>query len=178
MDVVAVGGRGVERAPRLADRRGDLDRRQLGHDIAGANGVALIDLDGRELAANLRGDADIRRAYDASNRPNRLGTQQEISAGARGDQDTEPRILLLAMGLPPLDHGRILLIRSIDLVCSCSPTKAASRLPVQAATGCFRKRILVFTPPQSAHSNLWTARSRRVECCSITASFIGLRHLG
>ena len=26
----------------------------------------------------------------------------------------------------------------------------------------FRKRILVFTPPQSAHSNLWTARSRRV----------------
>jgi non-ribosomal peptide synthetase component F len=23
-----------------------------------------------------------------------------------------------------------------------------------------------------------TARSRRVECCSITASFIGLRHLG
>ena len=38
--------------------------------------------------------------------------------------------------------------------------------------------FLVFTTPQSAHSNLWTARSRRVECCSITASFISLRHLG
>jgi hypothetical protein len=42
----------------------------------------------------------------------------------------------------------------------------------------FRKRILVFTRPQSRHSNLWTKRSQRVRCCSTTARFIGLRHLG
>ena len=48
----------------------------------------------------------------------------------------------------------------------------------QSATSCFRKRILVFTPPQSVHSNLWSERSRRAGCCSIRASFIGLRHLG
>ena len=48
----------------------------------------------------------------------------------------------------------------------------------QPATSYFRKRILVLTPPQSVHSNLWSERSRRVGCCSIRASFIGLRHFG
>jgi hypothetical protein len=47
----------------------------------------------------------------------------------------------------------------------------------QAAT-CFRKTTLVVTPPHSAHSNLWTVRSRRIGCRSMRASFIGLRHLG
>ena len=39
-------------------------------------------------------------------------------------------------------------------------------------------RISVFTRPQSAQSNLWTARSHRVACGSITASLSGLRHFG
>ncbi len=57
------------------------------------------------------------------------------------------------------------------------PSTAAD-FPCQAATACFRKKTLVFTTPHSAHSNLWTERSRRVGCCSMRASFIGLRHLG
>jgi hypothetical protein len=42
----------------------------------------------------------------------------------------------------------------------------------------FRKRILVCTVPQFEHSNLWTARLRRVGWGSITAGISGWRHFG
>src|ERR1700734_4149272 len=42
----------------------------------------------------------------------------------------------------------------------------------------FRKRILVCTVPQLEHSNLWTARLRRVGWGSITAGISGWRHFG
>ena len=87
IDVVAVGSRGIERSPRLRHRSGQFDRRQLGYDITGADGVALVDLDRRELAADLGRDADLGRADDAGDRRSRRGAQQEISAGARSDQD-------------------------------------------------------------------------------------------
>jgi hypothetical protein len=47
VDVVAIGGRGIERGPRLRHCGGQLKRRQFGHDIAGVDGVALVDLDRR-----------------------------------------------------------------------------------------------------------------------------------
>ena len=62
---------------------------------------------------------------------------------------------------------------------SSRAAKAAAKAAFhcQAAT-CFRKTTRVVTPPHFAHSNLWTVRSRRVGCCSVRASFIGLRHRG
>src|ERR1700678_1571262 len=42
----------------------------------------------------------------------------------------------------------------------------------------FRKRMLVCTAPQFEHSNLWTARLRRVGWGSITAGISGWRHFG
>ena len=39
----------------------------------------------------------------------------------------------------------------------------------------FSKRILVVAVPHSVQANLWSERSRRVECRSIRTSFIGLR---
>ena len=42
IDVVAVGGRGGERRARLRHRRGQLERGQLGDDVAGAHARALL----------------------------------------------------------------------------------------------------------------------------------------
>ena len=44
IDVIAVGGRGGQRRARLPDRRGQLDRRQLGHDVAGPDASPLCTL--------------------------------------------------------------------------------------------------------------------------------------
>src|ERR1700691_2118283 len=66
---------------------------------------------------------------------------------------------------------------------TCRPSSRFVKVAAEAAVhcqaaACFRKTTLVATPPHFAHSNLWTVRSRRVGCCSVRASFIGLRHLG
>jgi hypothetical protein len=44
--------------------------------------------------------------------------------------------------------------------------------------GGFNEMSLALTGPQSAHSKLWTARSGRLGCSSMTAIFIGLRQFG
>ena len=59
-----------------------------------------------------------------------------------------------------------------------SPSTGRALTVGSVTTACFRNRILVFTCPQTAQSNLWTARSRRVVCGLITASLSGLRHFG
>ena len=53
-------------------------------------------------------------------------------------------------------------------------------LPAQRRRLCSAsvKRILLFTAPQFTHSNLWTARSRRVGCRVTPANSVGLRHFG
>jgi len=56
-------------------------------DITGVDGVALADLDRRELAADFRGDADLGRADDAGDRCGRYRAQCKIAAGACGGQD-------------------------------------------------------------------------------------------
>src|SRR5262249_23284368 len=68
IDVVARGFRGGELRARLPDRSGQLDRGQLGDDVAYAHARAGLDLDGGELAADLGRDADLGRAYDAHDR--------------------------------------------------------------------------------------------------------------
>ena len=75
------------------------------------------------------------------------------------------------------DRGEAVLVGG-DVVDGVGPLRYF-RLPVQAAdcNRC-RNRILVFTAPLCAHSNLWTARSLRVGCCSTAAGLIGLRHFG
>ena len=101
--------RGGERRARLRHRRGQLERRQLGDDVAGADAVALLDLDGRELAADLGRDADLGRAHDADDRRRRLGAPQQIPAErlprrGRGRRTMMRLSLALAMRLPPLDQ--------------------------------------------------------------------------
>ena len=64
IDVVAGGGGGGEGGACLRHRCGQLQRRELGDDVAGMDAVALLDLDGGELTADLGCDADLGRAHD------------------------------------------------------------------------------------------------------------------
>ena len=91
IDVVAVGGRGGKRRARLRHRRGQLERGQLGDDVAGAHAGALLDLDGGELAADLGRHADLGRAHDADDGRGRLRAPQQISAGACRDEQQAER---------------------------------------------------------------------------------------
>ena len=68
IDMLAVGGRGGKGRPRLRHRRAQLERGQLGDDLAGAHLRAFLHLDGRELAAYFGRDADLGRAHDADDR--------------------------------------------------------------------------------------------------------------
>jgi hypothetical protein len=87
IDVIARGGRGVERGPRLRHRGGQFERRELGHDVAGADARALLNLDGGELATDLGCYADLGCPHNAGDGHRRLGAQQEIPAEACSDQD-------------------------------------------------------------------------------------------
>jgi hypothetical protein len=82
IDVVAVRLCGSEGRARLRDRRRQLERRQLGDDVAGSHVVALLHLDARELAADLGRDAHLGRAHDADDGV-RFRAPEDVSAGAR-----------------------------------------------------------------------------------------------
>jgi hypothetical protein len=58
------------------------------------------------------------------------------------------------------------------------PARYRSGLSLSAGDELLSEENFGLHAPQSVHSNLWSDRSRRVGCCSIRASFIGLRHLG
>ena len=51
----------------------------------------LLDLDGRELAAHLRRDADLGRAHDADDRRGLAARPQNVCASARGDENETKR---------------------------------------------------------------------------------------
>jgi hypothetical protein len=87
--VVAGGGRGVERGARLAHRRGELERGELGDDVAGAHASAFLHLDACKLAADFGREPDLGCAHDAGEGCRRLGAQHEIAAGTgRGEDET------------------------------------------------------------------------------------------
>ena len=89
--VVAVRCGGGQGCTRLHHRRGQLEGGQLGDDVAGTHAGAFLDLDGRELTADLGRDADFGRAHEADDRRRRPWAPQEISADARRDQDHAER---------------------------------------------------------------------------------------
>ena len=90
IDVVTISGRRGQRRARLRDRRGQLDCRQLGEHIAGADAIALANLDGCELAADLGRDADLGRAHDPDDRRGWFGAPEEVCIDAdHGEDDAE-----------------------------------------------------------------------------------------
>ena len=91
IDVVAVGLRGGKGRARLDDCRAQLERRKFGDHVTGMDAVALVDLDGRELAADLGRNADFGCAHDADDRRRRSRTPEKISADARRNQEDAER---------------------------------------------------------------------------------------
>jgi hypothetical protein len=89
--VVAVGRRGGKRCAGLRYRRCQLQCGQLGDDVAGTDASTLLDLDGRELAADLGRDADLGRPHDTDDWCGLSGAPQEIPASGRRDEQKTKR---------------------------------------------------------------------------------------
>ncbi len=90
VDVVAVGDGSCKGGTRLRDGCRQLQRRQLGDRIAGLNAVAFADPDGRELAADFRGDTNLGGTHDADDGRVRAGAPERNGADScSGHQKTE-----------------------------------------------------------------------------------------
>ena len=89
--MVAVGGGGGKGRARLRHRRGQLERGQLGDDVAGTHAGTFLDVDGGKLAADLGRHADLGRAHDADDGCGLCGAPQHVSDRARRDEHQAER---------------------------------------------------------------------------------------
>ena len=94
--MIALSRCGVERRPRLYDRRTQLDRGELSHHIASPDVVALLHIDSDELPADLRRNANLGCSHDTDESRGLFAAPKRVSACTKRDENEAKYDLLAA----------------------------------------------------------------------------------